>query len=195
MFGRGKMTAVDRALRAVRRADFLPPDQKPHAGEDAPLPIGHEQTISQPSLVADMTRELALSARSRVLEVGTGSGYQTAILAEMAAEVFTIERIPHLAESARARLEGLGYRNIHFRIGDGAAGWPEAAPFDAIILTAAPLELPEALIAQLANSGRLIAPIGPKDEQMLVLVAKDERGATWRRNLFGVRFVPLVSDE
>ena len=193
--GKSSMTAVDRAMRAVHREAFLPAEQKARAGDDTPLPIGYEQTISQPSLVADMTRELALNERSRVLEIGTGSGYQTAILAEIAADVFTIERIPALADAARGRLEGLGYRNLHFRIGDGALGWPEAAPFNAIIVTAAPVSPPPALVAQLAPNGRMIVPVGPNpDAQVLLLIVKDERGEVWQRELFGVRFVPLVTD-
>ena len=188
-------TAVDRAMRAVHREDFLPPAQRSHAADDTPLPIGQAQTISQPSLVADMTRELALTERSRVLEIGTGSGYQTAILAELAARVFTIERIAELGSSARTRLEGLGYDNIAFRIGDGARGWPDAAPFDAIIVTAAAAVLPEELMRELASNGRMIAPVGSDPEaQRLVLVVKDERGEIWHRDLFGVRFVPLVTD-
>jgi protein-L-isoaspartate(D-aspartate) O-methyltransferase len=187
---------VEHAVRAVRRADFLPPEQLPHALRDGPLPIGYEQTISQPSLVAEMTRQLAISRDSRVLEIGTGSGFQTAILAEIGRDVFTIERIPELAGQARARPTALGYRNIHFRTGDGSLGWPEAAPFDAIIGTAAPVDVPPALIEQLAPGGRLVIPIGAdRDNQMLVRIDKDAHGATCRTELFGVRFVPMVSGE
>lgn len=195
MFEPHEMMAVDRAMRAVRREAFLPPAELEHAGDDRPLPIGFEQTISQPSLVGDMTRELALTARSRVLEIGTGSGYQTAILAELALEVFTIERIPELAEAARVRLKGLGYDNIEFRVGDGALGWPEVAPFNAIIVTAAATSLPPALVEQLSAGGRMVAPVGAEpDAQQLVLLVKDEHGEVWQRELFGVRFVPLVTD-
>lgn len=195
MFGKASMTAVGRAIRAVRREHFLPPEQRAHVATDAPLPIGYDQTISQPSLVEEMTRELALTAQSRVLEIGTGSGFQTAILAEIAQAVFTIERIPELAESARLRLESLGYRNIRFRVGDGALGWPEEAPFGAIIVTAAPPEVPPALVDQLAPDGRMLVPVGADvNAQRLLLVTKDERGRVWRRDLFGVRFVPLVSE-
>lgn len=187
--------AVERAVRAVRRDDFLTAEQKRHAGEDVPLPIGQGQTTSQPSLVAEMTRELGLTGASRVLEVGTGSGYQTAILAEIAAEVFTVERLPELAEAARVRLVGLGYSNIRFRVGDGARGWPEAAPFNAIIVTAAPRSVPAPLLEQLAPSGRMVIPVGETaEEQVLVLLGKDAQGRVWRRDLFGVRFVPLLSD-
>jgi protein-L-isoaspartate(D-aspartate) O-methyltransferase len=186
---------VERAVQAVRRADFLPAEQIKHVAQDRPLPIGHEQTISQPSLVAEMTRELKLGRESRVLEIGTGSGYQTAILAEIAREVYTIERIPDLAGSARARLTTLGYQNIHFRVGDGTVGWPDAAPFDAIIVTAAPTEIPPAYIEQLSPGGRLIIPVGAEgDNQCLVRIDKDEHGTIHRTDLFGVRFVPLVSD-
>ncbi len=194
MFGRNPSSDVDRAVRAVHRRDFLPIDQQGYVANDAPLPIGHGQTISQPSLVAEMTRELSLSETSRVLEIGTGSGYQTAILAEIAAAVFTIERIAELGALARTRLSSLGYANVQFRIGDGALGWPEAAPFDGIVVTAAPLEIPPALIDQLAPNGRMVIPVGRNlNEQMLVLVTKDVEGNVWKQDLFGVRFVPLIS--
>lgn len=184
-----------RAMRAVRREDFLPAEQRVNVDKDMPLPIGHAQTISQPSLVQEMTCELALDARSRVLEIGTGSGYQTAILAEIAAEVFTVERIADLADGARSRLEALGYDNIRYRIGDGALGWPEAAPFDRIVVTAAPKFVPSALVEQLAPNGRMVIPVGlAPDAQQLLLVTKDAAGGVWERELFGVRFVPLVSE-
>lgn len=190
------MTALDRAVRSVRREAFLPPDQLSHASDDSPLPIGHGQTISQPSLVVEMTRQLGIDEKSRVLEVGTGSGYQTALLAELAKDVFTVERISELAEAAKTRLGRLGYANIHFRVGDGWAGWPEEAPFDGIIVTAAPPIVPSRLVDQLASGGRLLVPVGPSlHDQMLVLVVKDSSGAVWERELFPVRFVPLISDE
>lgn len=196
MFGNRAVTAVDRAVHRVRREDFLPDSQKRFCARDAPLPIGYAQTISQPSLVAEMTRELRLNARSRVLEVGTGSGYQTAILAEIAAQVFTIERIPELAEAARQRLEALGYRNIAFRVGDGAAGWAEDAPYDGIIVTAAATEVPAALPVQLKAGGRMVIPVGPDpNNPMLLLVAKDDSGEVREHVLFGVRFVPLVTGQ
>lgn len=187
---------VERAMRGVHRELFLPAEQRAHAGEDTALPIGWEQTVSQPSLVAHMTEQLELSVRSRVLEIGTGSGYQTAILAEIAGEVFTIERLPELAANAKDRLNALGYCNIHFRIGDGAFGWPEEAPFNAIIVTAAPERLPSALIDQLEPGGRLVAPVGcmTTDSQVLILVEKDRDGVVMQRELCPVRFVPLVSD-
>ncbi len=189
------MTAVTRAVRAVHREEFLPPQQRAHAADDAPLPIGYAQTISQPSLVEEMTRELQLTDRSRVLEIGTGSGYQTAILAEIAAEIFTVERIPELADAARERLERLGYSNIRYRVGDGALGWPEAAPFDGIVVTAAPADVPAPLTEQLAPNGRMVIPVGPRvDAQRLLLVTKDAGGRIRQQELFGVRFVPLVSE-
>ncbi len=195
MFWRKTDPMVERAVHAVNRRYFLPPEQQVHVEVDGPLPIGHGQTISQPSLVEEMTRELHLTSEARVLEIGTGSGYQTAILAEIAAEVFTIERIAELGTQARSRLQNLGYRNIHFRIGDGYAGWPEDAPFDAIIVTAAPHEIPPALVDQLGLGGRLVIPVGPTvHAQMLVLVTKDENGKVEHHDLFGVRFVPLVSE-
>lgn len=183
-------------MRVVPREEFLPAAQRRRAAEDRALPIGFDQTISQPSLVAFMTGQLALTPRHRVLEIGTGSGYQTALLAELAGEVYTVERIPALAAAAAARLDRLGYRNIHYRTGDGALGWPEQAPFDAIIVTAAPPALPPALIEQLACGGRLVAPVGATaaDQQMLLLVEKNRTGEISQRELFPVRFVPLVSD-
>ena len=195
MFPRRPRSPVDRAMRAVRRELFVPPDQRGHVERDEPLPIGFAQTISQPSLVAHMTEELALTAQSRVLEIGTGSGFQTAILAEIAAEVFTIERVPDLARAAEARLVGLGYRHLHFRLGDGALGWPEAAPFDAIIVTAAAGSLPDAWLGQLRPGGRLVTPLGDTaDNQMLMLIEKDAAGAVRRSELGPVRFVPLITD-
>lgn len=186
--------AIERAMRAVQREFFVPPDQRSHADEDAPLPIGYAQTISQPSLVQFMTEQLRLTPHVSVLEVGTGSGFQTAILAELAREVYTIERIPQLAQTGRDRLGKLGYRNIHFRIGDGALGWPEAAPFPAIVVTAAAHHVPPALLDQLARGGRLVAPIGEDpNDQVLVAVTKRADGSCERQELCGVRFVPLIS--
>ena len=187
---------VERAMHQVRRERFVPPSQRKRAQEDTALPIGSAQTVSQPSLVAYMTEQLDLTAQSRVLEIGTGSGYQTAILAELAAEVFTVERLPELAAASEARLNDLGYRNIHFRTGDGALGWPDQAPFDAVIVTAAPPLLPQPLVDQMRCGARLVAPIGSShaDDQVLILVEKDRDGAISQRELCSVRFVPLVSD-
>ena len=182
-------------MRAVPRVRFLPASERALAGADEALSIGCGQTISQPSLVAYMTEQLALKRTSRVLEIGTGSGYQTAILAELAAEVFTVERIEQLANTAQARLAELGYRNIRFRLGDGALGWPEAAPFDAIIVTAAAKTVPSALAAQLRPGGRLVIPLGePHCLQELWRVEKTPDGTLRQTELLGVRFVPLVTD-
>lgn len=187
---------IERAVRAVRREFFVPAEQRARAGQDEALPIGHAQTISQPSLVAYMTEQLAPTERSRVLEIGTGSGYQTAILAELAEQVFTVERLPALADTARARLDALGYRNIRFRVADGALGWPEEAPFDRVIVTAAAEILPPALTDQLAPGGRLVAPVGSMrhDDQVLILLDKMTDGEIRQTDLCAVRFVPLVSD-
>lgn len=186
--------SLDRALRAVRREFFLPADQRSRAHRDAPLPIGYEQTISQPSLVAFMTEQLAVTPHGRVLEIGTGSGYQTALLAELAGEVFSIERVPELAAAARRRLGELHYRNIQFRLGDGALGWPSAAPFDRIMVTAAAPRLPPEWLRQLAPGGRLVAPVGAEaDDQVLLLVEKGRGGEISERKLCDVRFVPLIT--
>jgi protein-L-isoaspartate(D-aspartate) O-methyltransferase len=193
MFRGGNRSLVARAMAAVPRSEFVPGDLRAQAADDAALPIGWGQTISQPSLVAWMTRALQLGPGSRVLEIGTGSGYQAAILAEIAGEVFTIERVPELAAAARERLVRLGYTRIRFRVGDGALGWPEAAPFDGIVVTAAASALPPALMAQLGRGARLVAPVGAAEEQVLVLLEKRPDGRLRRRELCSVRFVPLVT--
>jgi protein-L-isoaspartate(D-aspartate) O-methyltransferase len=194
MAGSVAQAAVERAIHAVRREFFLPAEERRRAREDIPLPIGFAQTISQPSLVATMTEQLAPAAHSRVLEIGTGSGYQTAILAEIAEQVFTIERIPGLAASARRCLGELRYRNISFRLGDGALGWPEAAPFDRIMVTAAARTIPPELLRQLAPAGILVAPAGPNpEEQVLLRIEKSADGQLHERELCAVRFVPLVT--
>ena len=181
---------VLRAMSRVPRHVFVPGSLQGFAYADEPLPIGGGQTISQPYIVAYMTEALGLSGVERVLEVGTGSGYQTAVLAEVAAEVWTIELDPDLAAGAREKLEALGYGNIRFRVGDGNAGWPEAAPFDGILVTAAPPDVPVALERQLADGGRMIVPVG-RESQELVLVRR-EGWAFPRQGLIGVRFVPLL---
>ena len=181
------------AMRAVPRHEFVPADQRPYAYEDTPLPIGHEQTISQPVVVAFMTQLVRPRAGMRVLEVGTGSGYQAAVLAETGARVWTIEIFRALAEEAQARLARLGYRGVTVRHGDGYAGWPEEAPFDAIVVTAGADSIPPALIEQLAPGGRLVMPVGdPALDQELVLVEKDADGRVASRRLLPVRFVPLL---
>jgi protein-L-isoaspartate(D-aspartate) O-methyltransferase len=198
MFGTGEGERrldprVVQALARVPRQQFVPPDLAARAYDNRPLPIGHGQTISQPLIVAIMTHLLHLGPDSRVLEVGTGSGYQTAILAELAREVVTIEVVDALAADAEARVRALGYDNVEFRSGDGAAGCPERAPFDAIMVTAAARTIPRALLDQLTPGGRLVIPIGNDPlAQDLFLIEKDEAGGVHRRRLFPVAFVPLI---
>ncbi|MBI4512860.1 MAG: protein-L-isoaspartate(D-aspartate) O-methyltransferase [Gemmatimonadetes bacterium] len=181
------------AMAKVPRQRFVPEEYRHLAYDDSALPIGECQTISQPYMVAVMTEALGLEPGSRVLEVGTGSGYQTAILAELAAQVYTVERFDTLSENARALLCELGYRNILSRVGDGSKGWPEAAPFDAILVTAAAREIPEELEAQLAPQGRLVIPIGDRTLQDLYRVSREGEG--WRmENITSCRFVPLVAE-
>lgn len=185
--------AVLRAMRTVPRDRFVPEALGASAYDDRPLPIGQGQTISQPYIVAYMTELLALKRGARVLEVGTGSGYQAAVLAEIAREVYTIEIIPDLGRAAAARLRALGYARVHGRIGDGYAGWPEAAPFDGILVTAAADSVPPPLIAQLRPGGRMVIPVGGQNAvQMLVLIEKSADGRTVSRAMLPVRFVPLV---
>lgn len=182
---------VLKAMLRVPRHLFVPEQMKELAYGDEPLPIGEGQTISQPYIVAYMTEALRLGGRERVLEIGTGSGYQTAVLAEIVREVYTVELIPELSNRARAVLEKLGYRNIHFRVGDGTLGWPEHAPYDAILVSAAPAAVPPALVEQLKVGGQMVIPVGT-DFQELVLVTRKESGWDERR-LIGVRFVPLIT--
>jgi protein-L-isoaspartate(D-aspartate) O-methyltransferase len=182
--------AVIHAMRRVARHRFVPVESLPLAYADMPVPIGYGQTVSQPYIVALMTEALELKPGDRVLEIGTGSGYQTAILAEIAAQVFTVEIVRPLAEKAATTLRELRYSNVHTRIGDGFRGWPEEAPFQAIIVTAAPLEIPYALLEQLVIGGRLLLPVG-RAEQRLVLYWRTADGYT-RKELGRVRFVPLV---
>lgn len=182
------------ALALVPRAAFLPPGSEAEAELDEALPIGHGQTISQPYVVAYMTALLGLRGDERVLEVGTGSGYQAAVLALLAREVWSIELMPLLAARARAvLLDRLGFANLSLRTGDGAAGWPEAAPFDRIVVTAATASPPPALFRQLAPGGRLILPFGgPEDPQWLRVYEADPAGGHRHRDVLPVRFVPLV---
>jgi protein-L-isoaspartate(D-aspartate) O-methyltransferase len=181
------------ALAKVERAQFVPADLAARAYDNRPLPIGHGQTISQPLIVAVMTHLLHLGADARVLEVGTGSGYQTAILAELAGEVVTVEAVAELAAAAVTKLRAMGYDNVEFRTGDGGAGCPERAPFDAIMVTAAARNVPPALIDQLAPGGRMVIPIGADAlAQDLFLIEKDQGGGVHRRRLFPVAFVPLT---
>jgi protein-L-isoaspartate(D-aspartate) O-methyltransferase len=184
--------AVVEALRQVPRHRFVPESEQAFAYSDTPLRIGCGQTISQPYMVAVMTDLLEISPAHRVLEIGTGCGYQAAVLARLAARVYTIELIPELAAAAAERLTGLGYANIEVRAGDGYLGWPDAAPFDRILLTAAPSAVPQTLLDQLAPGGRLIAPVGAAfGEQRLVLVEKDLAGETSERRILQVAFVPM----
>jgi protein-L-isoaspartate(D-aspartate) O-methyltransferase len=181
------------AMRQVPRHCFVPEDMWDMAYRDTPLPIGQGQTISQPYIVAYMTQLLHLAPEDRVLEIGTGSGYQVAILSRLAKQIYTIERIGDLARRAAQVLKELGCDNVQFRIADGGYGWPEAAPFDAIMVTAAAPEIPQPLIAQLAEGGRLVIPIGPTGYQDLVrLRRRGER--IERENLVPVAFVPLVGE-
>ena len=185
-------TAVLEAMRKVPRHLFIPEKYRCSAYTDGPQPIDEGQTISQPYIVASMTEELELTSGSRVLEIGTGSGYQTAVLAEVASEVYTIEIIAQLAESAERILNKLGYENIFTRLGDGSTGWPDAAPFDGIIITAAAPRMPDALLAQLADGGRMIVPVGKSvwESQNLVKLRKTTQGID-KRVLYPVRFVAM----
>jgi protein-L-isoaspartate(D-aspartate) O-methyltransferase len=178
------------AMRSVPRENFVEPADLPNAFHDGPLPIGHGQTISQPYIVAYMTELLELTSTDRVLEIGTGCGYQTAILAELAAAVYTIEIVAALAKKAEERLREAGYSNIHFRAGDGSIGWPEEAPYDAIMVTAAPESAPAALVEQLAEGGRMVVPVGLYEQYIERIVKRG--GATRRESLIGVRFVPMT---
>ena len=182
--------AVLAAMAKVPRHLFVPEGLRRRAYADEPLPIGEGQTISQPYIVAYMTEALALGGGEQVLEVGTGSGYQTAVLAEIAGTVWTVEIVEKLALRARAALDALGYSNVRYRIGDGSAGWAEEAPFEAIMVTAAAARRPEYLEDQLAVGGRMIVPVGT-DSQELVLVRRGKTGIK-RDSLLAVRFVPLV---
>jgi protein-L-isoaspartate(D-aspartate) O-methyltransferase len=181
------------AMGRVPRHLFMPGAPLEDAYGDYPFPIGAGQTISQPSLVGQMTEALSLHGNERVLEIGTGSGYQAAILSLLAAEVYTIEIVPELGERAEKTLHELGYANVSVRIGDGYAGWPEKAPFDRVILTAAPPEVPRALLDQLAEGGVLIAPVGEQESvQELLRIEKKRGGRLVRERLGAVRFVPMV---
>lgn len=183
------------AMGKVQRHRFVPESLAGRAYENRPLPIGHDQTISQPFIVALMTDLIEPKPGDRVLEIGTGSGYQAAVLAELVARVYTIEIVPPLGERAAALLQMLGYRNLEVRIGDGYKGWPEAAPFDAIIVTAAPDHMPQPLIEQLKPGGRLVAPVGTQGGiQQLQLLRKQADGRTVTRSVLAVRFVPLTRE-
>ena len=180
----------------VPREKFVPHEMHDAAYDNGPLPIGHGQTISQPYIVALMTDLLQLGPDDRVLEIGTGSGYQTAILSCLAKAVYTVERIPELGEAAAGILTDLNYTNVHYRIGNGYDGWPEHAPYEAIIVTAAAPEVPPALIDQLKPGGRLVIPVGWQYmPQELLLIEKDEHNTIHSRGILGVAFVPLQDNE
>jgi protein-L-isoaspartate(D-aspartate) O-methyltransferase len=179
------------AFDRVPRERFVPPDLQDEAYENRPLPIGHEQTISQPLIVAMMTEALQLIGTERVLEIGTGSGYQAAILSLLAREVISVERIAPLAATAAERLRDMGYDNVTVRVAGNELGWREGAPYDAIIVTAAAPEIPRDLLDQLAHGGRLVIPVGGRDVQELVRIVKTPEGAV-RHNLGPCRFVPLL---
>ncbi|MEZ5966009.1 MAG: protein-L-isoaspartate(D-aspartate) O-methyltransferase [Planctomycetota bacterium] len=178
------------AMRTVPRHRFVPEAERARAYSDAALPIGFGQTISQPYVVARSLEALALGGTERVLEVGTGCGYQAAVLAELAAEVFTVEIVPELAAIAVATLGALCYRNVHVRVGDGGEGWPDRAPFDAIVVAAAAPEVPRSWLRQLSRGGRMVAPVGDA-KQTLLLLQKPGAGEVVRQPLLPVRFVPL----
>jgi protein-L-isoaspartate(D-aspartate) O-methyltransferase len=178
-------------FRSLDRSFFLEDDMKGYADLDQPLPIGFGQTISQPSLVLEMTRLLSPKKDSRVLEIGTGSGFQTALLARMSAQVFTVERIKDLMEKAKKRLEALNFTNICYKVGDGSVGWQEHAPFDRIMVTAAARVLPDELVNQLAPGGRMVIPVGPSYLQELSLITRTDDGDIHTKTICMVRFVEL----
>src|SRR5213076_1726063 len=181
------------AMRKVPREEFVPSEFRAESYTDRPLPIGYDQTISQPFIVAFMTEELRPQPTDRVLEIGTGSGYQSAILAKLVAEVYSIEIIEPLAKNAEATLQRLGYKNVHVKAGDGYKGWPDHAPFDAITVTCAPDHVPQPLIDQLKEGGRMIIPVGGFGDQELYLLQK-KNGELQRRAVLPVRFVPMAGE-
>jgi protein-L-isoaspartate(D-aspartate) O-methyltransferase len=195
--GRDKLSdSVLRAMRTVPRHRFVPQGLAGDAYRNHPLPIGLGQTISQPFIVALMTELLDPRPDMRVLEIGTGSGYQAAVLAECVAKVYTIEIVAPLGERAREALKELGYKNVEVRIGDGYKGWPEAAPFDAIMVTAAPDHIPQPLVDQLAPKGRMVIPVGSRyGNQELLIITKDADGRAVTRRTIAVRFVPLTREK
>lgn len=189
-----KDEAVLEAMRAFPRHELVPEREQAHAYEDRPLPIGHGQTISQPYMVAVMTEAAALEPGDKVLEVGTGSGYQAAILAGVGATVFSVEIVSELASRVKKDFERLGVKNVTLRQGDGYAGWSEEAPFSAIVVTAAPETVPPPLLEQLAVGGRLVIPVGPTGSQWLEVHQKQKDGTIVVRREFAVRFVPMTGE-
>ena len=194
MIGRNHLDpGVMEAMREVPREEFVPPELRYAAFENGPLPIGHGQTISQPYIVALMTDLLKLDTGCRVLEIGTGSGYQTAILSCLCEMVYTVEVLPELSDAAKRMFDKLGYDNIRLRVANGYEGWPEHAPYDGIMVTAAATYIPPALTEQLKPGGRLVIPVGrPYRHQELMLVEKDSQGEIHSRDIIGVAFVPMV---
>jgi len=180
------------AMRAVPRHEFVPAELRPHAYEDRPLPIGHGQTISQPFIVAFMTEQLKPLPTDKVLEIGTGSGYQAAVLAGLVREIYTIEIVEPLAQRAAADLRRLGHTNVFVRAGDGHQGWPEHAPFDAIIVTCAPDRVPGPLVEQLRDGGRMVIPVGPDGGVQELYVLEKRGGEVRRKAVLPVRFVPMT---
>jgi len=181
------------AMAKVPREEFIPVNARAGAYEDGPLPIGYDQTISQPYVVAFMTEQLRPKQGDRVLEIGSGSGYQAAILAELMAEVYTMEIVGPLAKTAEATLQRLGYQNVHIKVGDGYKGWPEEAPFDAIIVTCAPENVPQPLVDQLKDGGRMVIPVGERFAQQLYLLEK-KNGQLKESATLPVRFVPMLRE-
>ena len=181
------------AMAKVQREEFIPVDARADAYEDGPLPIGYDQTISQPYIVAFMTEQLRPKRSDRVLEIGSGSGYQAAILAELVGEVYTIEIVEPLAKGAEATLQRLGCNNVHIKVGDGYKGWPEEAPFDAIIVTCAPEKVPQPLVDQLKDGGRMVIPVGERFAQQLYLLEK-KNGQLKESATLPVRFVPMTRE-
>ena len=181
---------VLQAMLKVPRHEFVPPSHRHYSYQNRPLPIGHDQTISQPFIVGYMTQAASIASGEKVLEIGTGSGYQAAVLAELAGQVYTIEIIPELAEGAKSVLHKLGYKNVHVKTGNGYEGWPEHAPFDAIVVTAAPDKVPQKLVDQLALRGKMVIPVGTTFQEM-VIITRDESGVVERRTI-PVRFVPMT---
>ncbi len=183
------------AIEKVPRHFFVPDELKPYAYMNRPLPIGYSQTISQPFIVANMTQLLNPGPKDKILEIGTGSGYQAAVLAEFTPHIYSIEIVPELAQRARKLLDELGYTNVNIKTGDGYKGWPEFAPFDGIIVTCAPEDIPPALIEQLKPGGKIIIPVGSQNRtQMMVVVSKNKNGKITKQKKYPVRFVPMVKE-
>ena len=181
------------AMGKVPREEFVPAVARADAYQDGPLPIGYDQTISQPYIVAFMTEQLRPKPSDRVLEIGSGSGYQAAILAELVAQVYTIDIVEPLAKTAEATLQRLGYKNVHIKVGDGYQGWPEEAPFDAVIVTCAPEKVPQPLVDQLKDGGRMVIPVGERFAQQLYLLEK-KNGQLKESATLPVRFVPMLRE-